>query len=87
VEASKDEHFGADSPIDQAVGEPAEDRPAFVAMNHGEGKWILPQSVNQIVRGRKELIAQPRTLTLVPPVRLVKLGRGSRAKETRLKVT
>jgi hypothetical protein len=81
MEASEDEDIVADNTIDQAVRKPAEHRAAPVAMNDGKGKWILRQPVNQSLRGHEELIAQPGALALVPPVRLVYLGRSGRAKE------
>jgi hypothetical protein len=86
VEACKDEHIVVDNAIDEAVWKPAEDCSALVAMNHRKGKGILRQAVDESLHGREELIAQPRSLTLVPPVRLVNLSRKGR-KRTRLKGT
>jgi len=57
VKTGKDEHLIADHPVDEAVWEPAEDRPAPVAMDDWKGKRILRQPVNERLCGPKEIIA------------------------------
>jgi hypothetical protein len=77
VEARKYEHISLDYAIDKAVRESPEHRSTLVVMHKRKGQRILRHTGDERLCRLEKLIAQPGALTLVPPVRLIKLRRRS----------